>query len=103
MDVPHTDLDCIIKDYSDETDLLREVLKHWLRNGVDPSWKTVVRALRSPIVNKENVAMRLESMYCATVQHRMDESSIPIQVKESEGNSVTMISITNSCKAYYSS
>ena len=64
--------------YTDPLELMREMLKHWLDTAVDPhpSWEAVVRALRSPIVNKKKVAEELESKYCAPVQHVREKSSI---------------------------
>ena len=84
LDIPHTDLDCLMKDYSDESDFLREVLALWLRIAY-PTWEAVVKALKSPIVNEEIVAEQVESKYCTPVQYRMDESSSPVKVEEGEG------------------
>ena len=77
LDIPHTTLDCLKQNHSDPSDLMREVLKYWLDTAVDPrpSWEAVVAALRSPVVDKKCIAEKLESMYCASVQH----------VKESNG------------------
>ena len=77
LEIPHTTLDCLKQNHSDPSDLMWEVLKYWLDTAVDPrpSWEAVVAALRSPIVDKKYIAEKLESMYCASVQH----------VKESNG------------------
>ena len=77
LDIPHTTMDCLKQNHSDPSDLMREVLKYWLDTAVDPrpSWEAVVAALRSPVVDKKCIAEKLESMYCASVQH----------VKESNG------------------
>ena len=77
LEIPHTTLDCLKQNHSDPSDLMREVLKYWLDTAVDPrpSWEAVVAALRSPVVDKKCIAEKLESMYCASVQH----------VKESNG------------------
>ena len=71
LDIPHTTLDCLKQNHSDPSDLMREVLKYWLDTAVDPrpSWEAVVAALRSPIVDKKYIAEKLESTYCASVQH----------------------------------
>ena len=57
--------------YTDPLELMREMLKHWLKTAVDPhpTWEAVVKALRSQIVNEEKVAEELESKYCSPVQH----------------------------------
>ena len=77
LEIPHTTLDCLKQNHSDPSDLMCEVLKYWFKTAVDPrpSWEGVVAALRSPIVDKKYIAEKLESMYCASVQH----------VKESNG------------------
>ena len=84
LDIPHTELDCLKKDHSDSSDLMREMLKHWIDTAVisPPTWETVVRALRSPIVDKRFVAKQLESKYCTPVCHVMEEF---IKTENSEG------------------
>ena len=62
--------------YTDPLDLMRGMLKHWLKTAVypPPTWETVITALRSPIVNEETVAAQLELRYCApAAQHTMGE------------------------------
>ena len=87
LGIPHTTLDCFKQNYSDQTDLMREVLKHWLDTAVDlpPTWETVVTALRSLIVNKKNIAAQLESKYCTLASCMKEESNSPTMVKSSEG------------------
>ena len=70
LDIPHTTLDQFKTVYKDPLELMREMLKHWLKTAVDPppTWETVVRALRSPIVDKQYMAAQLESKYCAPMQ-----------------------------------
>jgi len=53
--------------YSDPSDLLWRVLKYWNMNNLDFTWEAVVRALRSPIVDKKYIAEQLESKYCTPV------------------------------------
>ena len=71
LDIPHTTLDCFKQNYLDQTDLMCEVLKHWLKAAVDPppTWEAVVVALKSPLVNERRLAAQLESKYCAPVQY----------------------------------
>ena len=75
LNVPYTTLDSFRQLYSDPSDLLREMLKFWLKTAVDPppTWETVVTALRSPSVNEKSVAAQLEAEYCLPVQHVMGE------------------------------
>jgi len=70
LDIPHTTLDCFKQDYSDQSDLMREVLKHWLDTAVDPppTWEAVVTALNSPTVDKKKLADQLKSKYCVAEQ-----------------------------------
>ena len=86
LGIPYTELNCFRKMYSDPSDSLREVLIHWLGTAVDPppSWKAVVSALRSLIVNEMNVAAQLESKYCPPMQDIMDTSS-PTKAEKCEG------------------
>ena len=75
LNVLYTTLDRFRELYSDPSDLLREMLKFWLKTAVDPppTWETVVTALRSPSVNEKSVAAQLEAEYCLPVQHVMGE------------------------------
>ena len=79
FNIPHTELDCFKQTYSDQTDLMREMLKHWLKTAVDPppTWEAVVTALRSPLVNEKKVAAQLDSKYCAPVQHMREKPNCP--------------------------
>ena len=67
LDIPHTELNCFKQMYSDPSDLLWEVLKCWNKTNPDFTWEAVVRALRSPIVDKKDIAEQLESKYCTPV------------------------------------
>ena len=64
--------------YSDQLELIREMLMYWLESAVDshpPHWKTIVTALRSPLVNEIHLADQLESKYCAAEQRMKEEPS----------------------------
>ena len=52
------------------------LVRYWLQTAVDPrpSWEAVVAALRSPVVDKKCIAEKLESMYCASVQHAKESN-----------------------------
>ena len=86
LNIPHTELDCFKKNFSDLSDSMREMLKHWLDTAVEPrpTWEAVVTALKSPVVDKWFVANELELKYCKRVQHETDESNTP--TTKSEGN-----------------
>ena len=43
---------------------LREMLHAWLTTGDNPSWKTLIDALRSPLVAASHLAVVLEAEYC---------------------------------------
>ena len=93
LDIPHATLDCFKQNYSDQTDLMCEVLKHWLDTAVDPppSWEAVVTALKSPIVDKKNTAEQLESKYCTPVHSTGEESNSPTVVENSEGTFTSLL------------
>ena len=92
LDIPHATLDCFKQNYSDQTDLMCEMLKHWLDTAVDPSpsWEAVVTALRSPIVNKKIIAELLELKYCPQIQQVKEEPSNPTKVEKSEGQATQL-------------
>ena len=96
MDIPHTELDCFEQKYSDPSDLICEVLKHWLKTSVDPppSWEAVITALRSPIVNEKTVAAQLESKYCA-------QSSSPSKAEKSEGITLLLLTYSHSDSGFW--
>ena len=72
LDIPHSTLNGFKPMYSDQLDLMREMLLYWLDTAVDPppTWEAVVSALRSPIVCMTYVAEQLESKYCATEENK---------------------------------
>ena len=75
LDIPHTELDNLKEDHSGSSHLMREMLKYWIDKAVvPPTWETVVKALRSGIVDEKFVAKQLESKYCTPVCHVMKES-----------------------------
>ena len=86
LNIPYTTLDCFKQNYSDQSDLMCEMLKHWLKTVVDPplSWEAVVTALRSPAVIKMR-SMLLSTWSWSTVQLVMEEFHSPTKVEISEG------------------
>ena len=81
LDISHTELDCFERQYSVQLDLMREMLKHWLKTAVNPhpTWEAVITALRSPLVNEKKVAAQLES------KHVMEVSNSSTMMKKCEG------------------
>ena len=57
-------LDNIQADFTAAKHHLREMLKAWLKTGDNPSWKTLIDALRSPVVGASQLAAALETKYC---------------------------------------
>jgi len=48
--------------YSDSKDCLREVITEWLKAArPKPTWRSLVDALRRPVVNEANLAAELEA------------------------------------------
>lgn len=58
-------LDCF-KHYSDPGDQLREVVRTWLTTSENPTWGTMVEALKSPSVGKVRLARELQQKYCSS-------------------------------------
>ena len=56
-------LDSIGQRFSDQTLWLLEVLKVWLTTAVNPSWKTLIDALRN--VHASQLADDLDTKYCS--------------------------------------
>ena len=56
-------LETIVARFSDSRHRLLEVLKTWLTNSDNPSWKTLTDALRSRSVSEYEMANYLESKY----------------------------------------
>ena len=57
-----------IKEHKDANSCLREMLKHWLK-GVHPSptWKLLIKALKSRSVSEADLAKRLKRKYCRKI------------------------------------
>ena len=72
MGIPHSVLDQFKQNHSEQSDLMREMLKEWLKTSDEPppTWEAVVRALKSPSVKEISIAARLESKYCIPVQRK---------------------------------
>ena len=63
-----------INHYGNPSESMLAMVIFWLNNFIDPpTWKAVVTALRSPPVNRMDVAAQLESKYCVLVQHTVGE------------------------------
>ena len=58
-------LDRIRNQFSDSRDQLLEMLKTWLSNSDNTTWKTLADALRSRSVEASQLANTLEKKYCS--------------------------------------
>ena len=67
LKVPVAALDDIDGRSRDPKDLLREVLKAWLRRAHKPTWQSLVDALDDPIVDEPRLARTLQEKYCAGI------------------------------------
>jgi len=61
-------LDSIKVQYDDSRDQLREVIKGWLTTSDNPTWEVIVKALRSPVIGEDQLAMQLQQMYHSSSQ-----------------------------------
>ena len=77
LGIPYSTLDCLKQNYSNQSDLMCEMLKHWLQTAVKPypAWEVVFTALRSPAVNESYLAEQLESKHCTPQQPRVSMST----------------------------
>ena len=71
LNVPSLDPGMLRDESKPHEDGLREVLAGWL-NMTDPkpTWDTLVKALRNPIVGEMTLAGRLEKKYCQRPQQK---------------------------------
>ena len=65
-------LDSIKEDFTAAKHRLREMLKAWLTTGDNPSWKTLIDALRSPVVGASQLAAALETKFCPVKRTELD-------------------------------
>ena len=70
-------LDNIRTDFTAAKHQLREMLKAWLTTGDYPSWKTLIDALRSPVVGASQMAAALEMKYCPGEGTELDVGGHP--------------------------
>ncbi len=57
-------LDGLKGDHKRPGDCLRDMLKEWLNRSPDPSWQSLIKALRNPSVRRVQLANALEAKYC---------------------------------------
>jgi len=65
-------LDCFKAQYSDPGDQLREVLKTWLTSSKNPTWRAVIDALKSHVIEEAQLARELQQKYCSNEQPSVD-------------------------------
>ena len=54
--------------YSNAKDCLREVITEWLKAvSPKPTWRSLVDALRRPVVEESKLAAELEGKYCSCI------------------------------------
>ena len=72
-------LDTVKKENDDQKDCLREMLRQWL-SGVDPepSWESLVAALRIPVVNYPALASEIELKFCGVSVESIENQMQPI-------------------------
>ena len=70
-------LDNIRADFTAAKHRLREMLKAWLTTGDNPSWKTLIDALKSRMVGASQLAAALEKMYCPVERTELDVGGHP--------------------------
>ena len=80
LDVRTETLDSVKQRFSDYTLLLLEVLKVWLRTAVNPSWKTLIDALRS--VGASQLADDLDTKYCSMKDVKESKHALVLAVNE---------------------
>ena len=74
LGLPCTTLDWFKQEHTDHNRCMTDMLSKWLHVNRHPTWELIITALRSPSINERRLAAKLESKYCAPVQHVMEES-----------------------------
>ena len=92
LKVRTTTLDSIQEDFTATQHRLREMLKAWLNTGDNPSWKTLIDALRSPVVGASQLAAALETKYCPVERTDLDVGGHPETVFASSPVLLTVMS-----------
>ena len=65
-------LNSIRTEFNTPEDQLREMLNAWLTTGNNPSWKTLIDALSSPLVGASHLTTVLETKYCTVERTDLD-------------------------------
>ena len=63
LKVSASTLDHFQKEFIHHGECLRETLKNWLKMDLNPTWRVLVDALRSPIVEEMMLADKIERKY----------------------------------------
>ena len=64
LGVDKNELENIGETYSKNDKKLLEMLKIWLNAGDDTTWNTIVQALKTKAVGRNNLAIEIEKKYC---------------------------------------
>ena len=80
-------LKSIRADFTAAKHQLRETLNAWLTTGDNPSWKTLIDALRSQMVGASQLAATLEKKYCPVARTELDSDCI-VGVSTNYGHAV---------------
>ena len=70
-------LDSIMKQYSNPSDQLREVVKAWLRTATQRTWQTLAEALKSRMVGEQRLASDIETKYCQATPEQASGQRMP--------------------------
>ena len=77
LKVPVGTLDSIVKQYSDPSDQLREILKAWLKMAAQQKWQTIVEMLRSRIISEPKLASDIKAEYCKGTPGQRSGQAMP--------------------------
>ena len=70
-------LDNIRAEFTAARHRLREMLKAWLTTGDNPSWRTLIDALRSQMVGASQLASVLDTKYCPVENTKLNVGGHP--------------------------
>ena len=64
--------------YGDAKDCLREVITEWLKANDHPTWKSLVDALKTRVIDEPKLAAELEAKYCSCSTESKGNSELEV-------------------------
>ena len=66
LDILSHTLKSIQKEHHEDKDRLMFMLEHWMTNGSEVTWESVINALISPSVERRSIAYKVKEQYISS-------------------------------------